>query len=405
MSKKIIRLLKNKKTGIIAFLIIILAGIGITLSLFIVNKHRVGTSKEKNNLAEESFIENETSIEEVNINDKEDNLKVEPEFIKKDFMGKTITKINFRNVPNGDIEYAIGEKSILQVFGEQDGWYKIRYNEKEGWASAKYIEKYTEEDKKKDDEQKKKDDEQKKKDEDEKKKSKEQKKRAEKIDNNIKADKKLNDNSTVPSSSSADYKRGFKHQAFSNSTQVILVTTKGMGTSYCNIKFYEKAGEDWNVITETSGRLGGNGLAYISNRKQSTNKTPAGVINIISAFGVANNPGTKYSYTKVNNEMYWDLNSGSSTYNRLIYNNPGGDYEHLASYPTQYKYALVTDYNNGQVQDKGGAIFLHCNGNGSTGGCVSMDETSMRNIITRVDPNKNPKILIIPNSDLGSYWN
>lgn len=391
MTKKIIRLVKNKKTNIIAFAIIILVSMGIIASLFIVNQHNIATLKEENNLAEDTFIEKKAPVEEIKINDKEDNLKVESEFVKKDFIGKTITEVNLRSAPNEDIEYTIGEKSILQVFGEQDGWYKIKHKEKEGWASAKYIEAYTEEDKKKDEEQKKKDE--------------EQKKRAEKIDSNIKVTNKSNDNVTVTSNLSEEYKKGFKHQAFSNSRQVILVTAKGMGTSYCNIKFYEKSGEDWKVITETSGRLGSNGLAYISNRKQSTDKTPAGVLNIISAFGVANNPGAKYGYTKVTDEMYWDLNSGSSTYNRLIYNNPGGDYEHLASYPKQYKYALVTDYNNGQVQDKGGAIFLHCNGSGSTGGCVSMDETSMHNIITRVDPGKNPKILIIPNSDLGSYWN
>ncbi|WP_051652461.1 SH3 domain-containing protein [Clostridium algidicarnis] len=384
MGKEIIKLVKNKKTTIIAFVIIILVSIGVIGGLFIENKHNVTTLKGKNNVAEETSIEKESPVEEAKINDKEEELKVESQFIKKDFTGKTITEVNLRKAPNDDIEYTIGEKSILQVFGEQDGWYKIKHKEKEGWVSAKYIEEYTEEDKKKDDEEKKKD---------------------EKIASNIRVTNKSNDNVTVTSNSSEEYKKGFKHQAFSNSRQVILVTAKGMGTSYCNIKFYEKSGEDWKVITETSGRLGSNGLAYISNRKQSTDKTPAGVLNIISAFGVANNPGSRYFYTKVTDEMYWDLNSGSSTYNRLIYNNPGGDYEHLASYPNQYKYALVTDYNNGQVQDKGGAIFLHCNGNGATGGCVSMDETSMREIITRVDPSGNPKILIIPNSDLGSYWN
>ena len=56
--------------------------------------------------------------------------------------------------------------------------------------------------------------------------------------------------------------------------------------------------------------------------------------------------------------MYWDLNSGSSTYNRLVYKNPGGDYEHLIDYDT-YNYMFTTDYNYDQIAGKGGAIFFH----------------------------------------------
>ncbi|WP_300855086.1 L,D-transpeptidase family protein [uncultured Clostridium sp.] len=203
----------------------------------------------------------------------------------------------------------------------------------------------------------------------------------------------------------AHYEKAFRNPKLENSNQIIVVTTNNMSTSYCNIEIYEKndSGE-WNNIDSTTGRVGANGLAYIENRVQSTNTTPAGVMNITGAFGVKNNPGTKLDYIKVNNNMYWDLNSENSTYNRLINYNPGGDYEHLISYPRQYEYSLITDYNHNQVPNKGGAIFVHCLGRGATGGCVSMPREKMIEILKWIDPKKNPKILVIPKDDLDDYW-
>ncbi|MGU8425469.1 L,D-transpeptidase family protein [Clostridium perfringens] len=203
----------------------------------------------------------------------------------------------------------------------------------------------------------------------------------------------------------AHYEKAFRNPKLENSNQIIVVTTNNMSTSYCNIEIYEKndSGE-WNNIDSTTGRVGANGLAYIENRVQSTNTTPAGVMSITGAFGVKNNPGTKLDYIKVNNNMYWDLNSENSTYNRLINYNPGGDYEHLISYPRQYEYSLITDYNHNQVLNKGGAIFVHCLGRGATGGCVSMPREKMIEILKWIDPKKNPKILVIPKDDLDDYW-
>ncbi|MDU6208216.1 MAG: cell wall-binding protein [Clostridium perfringens] len=203
----------------------------------------------------------------------------------------------------------------------------------------------------------------------------------------------------------AHYEKAFRNPKLENSNQIIVVTTNNMSTSYCNIEIYEKNDSGkWNNIDSTTGRVGANGLAYIENRVQSTNTTPAGVMSITGAFGVKNNPGTKLDYIKVNDNMYWDLNSENSTYNRLINYNPGGDYEHLISYPRQYEYSLITDYNHNQVPNKGGAIFVHCLGRGATGGCVSMPREKMIEILKWIDPKKNPKILVIPKDDLDDYW-
>lgn len=88
----------------------------------------------------------------------------------------------------------------------------------------------------------------------------------------------------------------------------------------------------------------------------------------------------------------------------MISSNPGGDLEHLIDFKTQYKYALVTDWNYSQSPNKGGAIFIHVNGSGATGSCISLTEGDIVSLIKWVDPAKNPKVLVVPNLDLGNYF-
>ncbi|SHI95386.1 L,D-peptidoglycan transpeptidase YkuD, ErfK/YbiS/YcfS/YnhG family [Clostridium cavendishii DSM 21758] len=252
-------------------------------------------------------------------------------------------------------------------------------------------------------EEQKKEEELKKEEDKKKEEEKKQQEEAQKVSTN-KTDKQEKQNSNT--TEKVKTKKGFKNPAFANSSQILLVTANSMGSSSGVAREYEKdSNGEWNVVKgDMAVRLGANGLQYISKRQQSTNKTPAGILNIISAFGVGGNPGCSYSYKKVEENDYWNLNSGSQTYNRLINHNPGGDYEHLASYQAQYKYALVTDYNINQAPNKGGAIFLHCNGRGATGGCVSFNEADMVQVMKWMDSSRNPKVLIIPSGDLGQYY-
>jgi len=196
--------------------------------------------------------------------------------------------------------------------------------------------------------------------------------------------------------------KGFKNPAFANSSQVFLVTASSTSTSYATGSTYEKVGGVWQKLSTFPIRLGSNGMSYT--RVQDSGKTPAGILNILSAFGVANNPGSNYSYHKVTTADYWDLRDGSPTYNRMVSGNPGGDAEHLADYPVQYKYALVTDFNYSQAAGRGGAIFIHVNGSGATGSCISMSEGNIIGFIRWVNPAKNPKVLVVPNSDLSNYF-
>lgn len=208
--------------------------------------------------------------------------------------------------------------------------------------------------------------------------------------------------STSPAKTQIVEPKGFKNPVFANSSQVLLVTANGTSTSYGTGSMYEKTNGEWKKISGFAVRLGAKGMSYT--RVQNSLKTPAGVLNILSAFGVAGNPGSNYAYHKVTANDYWDSNSGSPTYNRMINSNIGGDLEHLIDYQTTYKYALVTDWNYSQKPDKGAAIFIHVNGAGATGSCISLPESNMVSLMKWINPSKNPKVLVVPNSDLGNYF-
>jgi L,D-peptidoglycan transpeptidase YkuD (ErfK/YbiS/YcfS/YnhG family) len=194
----------------------------------------------------------------------------------------------------------------------------------------------------------------------------------------------------------------FSHPELAGCSQILLVTVADSGTSYADIAYYEKNGDAWKEIFKTTGRVGSKGIIPEADRLQDTYKTPAGILKIIGAFGKAPDPGTAFDYIKVTQSMFWDLNSGSPNYNRLVTSDPGGKCEHLIDYDT-YRYSLITDYNYGQTAGKGGAIFIHCNGAGATAGCVSMPENYMKTLIMSVDPAKNPAAVITLKSELSKY--
>ena len=188
--------------------------------------------------------------------------------------------------------------------------------------------------------------------------------------------------------------------------QLVLVTTSSKTSSYATVTAYERSSETGKWVSKqktTKGRVGWSGIQPIASRKQGTRKTPQGILKLTRAMGVLSDPGAKFPYTKITDKMYWNLNSGSKTYNRLVTKDPGGDREHLISYANQYAYLFTTDYNTEQVSGKGGAIFFHCSGSGATAGCVSVPKSTMKWYMQWVDPQKNPVILVTTQNDVQRY--
>lgn len=146
----------------------------------------------------------------------------------------------------------------------------------------------------------------------------------------------------------------------------------------------------WHMIMTTPGFIGKNGLGKT---KEGDAKTPTGVFHFNRAFGIAEDPGSKIPYVKVDNDSYWsgDVREGYH-YNELvnIKDLPDlntDDSEHIADYIYHYQYCLNISYNEEGTPGLGSAIFLHCYAPAKpfTGGCVSVPEDYMKFILCNVD--------------------
>lgn len=195
----------------------------------------------------------------------------------------------------------------------------------------------------------------------------------------------------------------FHGDAFSGSSQVIVVTNNPMGNVNATVSAYQKTGDTWNkVFTNISALIGQNGMQYDALRRQDSNTTPSGVYGIPFAFGWAQNPGTRLPYRVADSNSYWDENSGSPTYNRWVEGDPGGEREQLAAQPL-YQYAIALDFNWSQTPGKGAGIFIHIKPKSYTGGCIGIDANALVQLMRWIDPAQNPKVLICPQSDFSKY--
>ena len=187
---------------------------------------------------------------------------------------------------------------------------------------------------------------------------------------------------------------------YGDTTQVILVSVEDYNSTACVLKILEKIDGKWVVKQVSKGYVGYKGSADGDERKQDTLKTPLGIYKILSAMGIAEDPGTIFPYIQIKEGMYWDLNDDSDTYNRLVYSDPGGDREVLWKMGAQYNYVLNTSYNEDQTKGKGGAIFIHASKNEPTAGCISIPEEDMKKLIKWVDPSKKPVLFSCLNVDV-----
>lgn len=185
-------------------------------------------------------------------------------------------------------------------------------------------------------------------------------------------------------------------------SQIVLVDVFTKNETILSL--YEKEQDQWVKRFSTKAYIGRNGLGKAW---EGDGKTPVGVFHFNRAFGLRDNPGCALDYVKVTNDHFWDGDSASPTYNTLVLrkNLPPAsqkESEHLMDYPMQYAYALNISYNEQGTPQRGSAIFLHCMGTKTyTGGCVAINEETMRTFMQKVRPGC--KILIAPHDDLLSW--
>ncbi len=188
-------------------------------------------------------------------------------------------------------------------------------------------------------------------------------------------------------------------------TQVVTVNrTAGW---HARVTFWSRAEGRWTQRFQAAdGRIGYGGLVRPRRRVQGSGKTPLGTHRLPWAFGRhRQRDAWDPSYRKVRAGDYWVLDNSSDHYNRFRHKSDGGfrwwldpghpdASERLKDYPRQYEWAVVTGFNRAQVRHRGGAIFLHVNGDGATAGCVSTPRWFMKRLMRRLDQDRVPLIAI-----------
>ena len=207
------------------------------------------------------------------------------------------------------------------------------------------------------------------------------------------------------SASSPNYGKGWK-QCSPLLNGVRTTVGKGQRTvtvvnqrskTYADTAFYVRvngrACKFERLFRGTKSRLGYAGTIAGTERKQGTGKTPLGTYTMTMAFGIKSDPGSWIPYHRVKSGDYWVEDNGSKYYNQLRNKSKGGfrwwlpaandnSSERLASYPGQYDYAVVINYNRWPaVRHRGAGIFLHVRGGGPTAGCVSISKKNMRIVL------------------------
>jgi L,D-peptidoglycan transpeptidase YkuD (ErfK/YbiS/YcfS/YnhG family) len=166
--------------------------------------------------------------------------------------------------------------------------------------------------------------------------------------------------------------------------QIIFVAAEGTKAS---VSMYEKKGDRWAKLFEAQGYVGRNGIGKTC---EGDGKSPTGIFDLPSAFGIKDDPGTALPYQKVTEDCYWVDDSDSRSYNKMIMKHDAeADWksgEHITDYPVEYAYAIVIGYNKECIRNAGSGIFLHCSANHPTSGCVSIPRENMVFLLRHIQP-------------------
>ena len=182
-----------------------------------------------------------------------------------------------------------------------------------------------------------------------------------------------------------------KLDAAKHSEQVFVVAAFSETATDAWISLHEKQDDgSWHMVMTTPGFIGKNGLGKT---KAGDAKTPVGEFRFNRAFGIADDPGSKIPYVKVDGDTYWsgDGQEGHH-YNEMvdikdIPDLDTSESERILDYIYHYQYCLNISYNEECTPGLGSAIFLHCFGPAKpfSGGCVAIPEDYMRFVMQRVD--------------------
>ena len=207
--------------------------------------------------------------------------------------------------------------------------------------------------------------------------------------------------------------------------QLVVGIAKTWNSSYLKVTLYERTRSGWVVVGQpANGRIGKNGLAwglgihpFLSAphlKHEGDGRSPAGVFQLGDAYGIHKSirKHRGLSYHRVTSRDLWVEDSASPRYNCHIRldHEPSTTWEKKAQmrqndYPHSLKLYIGhnTAHKSKPAKPNGGsAIFFHIwrnAGKSATSGCTTLPEPNLRYLISKINPNKNPLYVLLPQAE------
>ena len=204
--------------------------------------------------------------------------------------------------------------------------------------------------------------------------------------------------------------------------QAILVVTKDWDAVPGELQRFELKGDTWKRVGEpvriVVGRKGlgwGLGLHPTNNfmgpiKKEGDGKSPAGIFNLSSAFGLADASQMKWvklPYQHLTSVIECVDDVKSVYYNSIVDREKvekidWDSSEKMRDIGAQYRLGITVDHNTApRKAGCGSCIFIHIWKSDSTGtsGCTAMTGDNMEKVLRWVDPAQHPVLVQLPRSE------
>ena len=191
------------------------------------------------------------------------------------------------------------------------------------------------------------------------------------------------------------------------SGQLITVVAASAASQHAALSLYQRVGACFvRVAGPYSAFVGVNGLSR--HRREGDGTTPLGVFAIDpTMYGILPDPGVRFAYHQLVCGDWWDEDSDSPDYNRLVHVPCGvtpsfaARSEDLWLEAPSYDYFAVIEFNwSPVVPGLGSGMFLHVNDDSPTHGCVSLARADLIHVLRALQPALHPMIDITVSSEL-----
>lgn len=175
---------------------------------------------------------------------------------------------------------------------------------------------------------------------------------------------------------------------------------------------WQRVGDSIPVVIGKHGMAWSAQLAHHANgpiKKEGDLRTPAGIFSFGTAFGFAKQPdfSLQLSYLPITNNTVCVDDQKSKYYNQIIDSSKveKGSWdsgEQMIKQVPYYTWGVVINYNQPKPVIGGGScIFMHVWGGPQhgTSGCVAMAQPNIQKVLSWINPQDHPIIVIFPKND------